>query len=102
MTGRVKKIAARRLGEASEKVAVQDVLTNFTVDVDQQLSKLVRAYFTGRRRKLDLLLGAKVVARLEVRQSGHYLDVSLGEVGENGKVRWHMAWHHSVRTRRRG
>lgn len=97
MPSRKRILGARRIRRAawtSEEEQVKTVMASFSREVGRSLTRLVREYFTGARRKLVLTSRAKVVARLEVRWTGHYLDVSLSEVGGDGKVIWLAARNH--------
>jgi len=46
-------------------------------------------YFGSPTRQLHLSSSAKVVARIEVREPGAYLDLELGEAGYGGKIYLH-------------
>jgi hypothetical protein len=72
-------------------VDVERTLEDLARDLATASRPVLRSYFDescGPR--LSLTSIAKVVVRLEVRERGAYLDVSLGEVGEQGKVCCHV------------
>jgi hypothetical protein len=71
---------------------VKHTLEELARDLAAAVRPVLRSYFDEScSPKLPLTSAAKVVARLEVRKRGAYLDVSLGEVGEQGKVHCYTA-----------
>jgi hypothetical protein len=80
------KFSSKLLGE------VEVVLKELTHEIAAALRPSILSYFDKSCGARFLLTdAAKVVARLEVRKSGAYLDVSLGRVGEEGKIYCHKA-----------
>jgi hypothetical protein len=78
-------------------------LKRFANEVYGLLSVLSFGYFEGSDRKLDLKEGAKVVVRFEIRQRRQYLNIDVGEVGEDGKIAWSFVktnWNKSRKVAR--
>lgn len=65
---------------------VKLILERLSVDFSDAVRPVLLSYFRSNNPELLLTESGKVVFRLEVRKSGAYLDVSVGEIGEEGKV----------------